>query len=111
MQEKKDTKVSFSERFSELLEQSGLTQAEVAAKTGLSRTAFIHYKSGRSLPGGMELYKLAKFFGCTMEWLITGEDGDGTPNQALIVLRTRMEEAEKKIEAMKTGVIAFVKKF
>ena len=111
MQEKNDTIVNFSERFAELLEKSGLKQTEISAKTGLSRACFIHYKSGRSIPGGIELYKLAKFFGCSMEWLLTGEDDEGSPNDAIAALRARAEIAEQRLDDLKESLIGVIKKF
>lgn len=110
MQEKKTTDGKFFERLSELMETSGLKQKEIAEEIGTTATALIHWKSGRSTPGGTELYKIAKFFGCTMEWLIAGED-DGKPSQAIAMWKNKAEEAEKKVEAMKAGLTAFIKKF
>ncbi len=111
MQEKKFTILNFSSRLNELMETSGLKQKEIAEKSGVAATAIIHYKTGRSLPGSWELYKLAKFFGCSMEWLLTGDDEDGRPNQNVVLWKTKCEEAEKKIEAMRSGLIAWAKKF
>lgn len=111
MQEKKYPILNFSERFNSLLDSSGLKQKEIAEKSGVSATTMIHYKSGRSIPGGMELYKLAKFFGCSMEWLLTGEDEMGAPNQAIAVYRERAETAEKRLEDLKKSLIGVIKKF
>lgn len=111
MQEKKSTKLTFAERFSSLLESGGLKQIEVAEKADVSRTSIIHWKSGRSIPNGAELYKLAKFFGCSMEWLLTGEDDGGSPNQAIAVYKERAEVAEKRLEDLKKSLIGVIKKF
>lgn len=111
MQEKKFTNLNFSARLCSLMETSGLKQKEIAQKSGVAAPALINYKNGRNLPSAVELYKLSKFFGCSMEWLLTGEDGDGAPNHAVAVWKTKAEEAEKKIEAMRAGLISWAKKF
>lgn len=111
MQEKNLTFGNFSSRLRELMETSGMKQNEIAEKLGFTSTALVHWKSGRSIPGGVELYKLAKFFGCSMEWLLTGEDDDGKPNQAVAIYKERADAAEKRLEGLKKSVISVIKKF
>lgn len=111
MQEKKCSNVNFSERLSELMETSGLKQKEIAEKTGLTASALIHYKNGRHSPGALELYRLSEFFGCSMKWLLTGEDEMGSPNQAIAVYKERAEAAEKRLEDLKKSLIGVIKKF
>lgn len=111
MQAKKFTNHNFSARLDSLMKTSGLKQKEIAEKSGVAASALINYKNGRNLPSAVELYKLAKFFGCSMEWLLTGEDDEGSPNHAVAVWKTKAEEAEKKIEAMRAGLISWAKKF
>lgn len=111
MQEKKFTNLNFSARLCSLMESSGLKQKEISEKSGVAAPALINYKNGRNLPSAVELYKLAKFFGCSMEWLLTGEDDEGSPNHAVAVWKTKAEEAQKKIEAMRAGLISWAKKF
>lgn len=110
MQDKKFTNFKFSTRLSSLMETSGLKQKEIADKSGVAASALINYKNGRNLPSAIELYKLAKFFECSMEWLLTGEDECGAPSQSGAVWKTKAEEAQKKIEAMRSGLIAWAKK-
>lgn len=111
MQEKKCRNVNFSERLSELMESSGLKQKEIAEKTGLTASALIHYKNGRHSPGAEELYRLSEFFGCSMKWLLTGEDEIGAPNQAIAIYKERAEVAEKRLEDLKKSMIGVIKKF
>lgn len=111
MQEKSSQNLNFPARLSSLMETSGLKQKDISEKSGVAASALINYKNGRNLPSAIELYKLSKFFGCSMEWLLTGEDNDGAPNHACAVWKTKAEEAEKKIEAMRAGLISWAKKF
>ena len=94
-----------------LLESGGLKQIEIAEKAGVSRTSIIHWKSGRSLPSGMELYKLSKFFGCSMEWLLMGEEDEGKPIQSVAIYKERADVAEKRLEDLKKSLIVVIKKF
>ena len=111
MQEKKSTNLTFADRFMSLLESGGLKQIEIAEKAGVSRTSIIHWKSGRSLPSGMELYKLSKFFGCSMEWLLMGEEDEGKPIQSVAIYKERADVAEKRLEDLKKSLIGVIKKF
>ena len=58
------------ETFKKLLEERGVTAAQVARETGLSQTVFSEWKSGKSKPKIDKLYKLAKYFGVPLESFI-----------------------------------------
>lgn len=105
MQDKSYTNVSFSVRFSDLCTNSDLPQNALAEILGLSVGAIINYKKGR-IPKAEELHRIASYFGVSMEWLLTGQD-----DKPVDQWRHRAEVAEKKLEAMKAGLYAFIKKF
>ena len=111
MQGKKSTNVTFSDRLSLLMETSGMTQSQIAQEIGVSATALIHYKSGRSLPGSAELYRIAKFFGCSMEWLIGGDDEAPADVRIIELWRAKALDAETRVETLKKALIATIKKF
>ena len=71
MQERKLTIVNFSTRFSELVENCGLSQKELAAKLGISEGSIVNYKRDR-IPKAEELLAICSYFEKTMEWLLTG---------------------------------------
>ena len=50
----------------------GLTQAQLAAKAGLSRSAVVHYEKKKAVPGGLELIKLAKALDQSPNRLLSG---------------------------------------
>ena len=51
-----------------------LTQAEFAARVGISQTYLSHAERGKGEVGAEILLRIAREFGRTMEWLLTGED-------------------------------------
>lgn len=107
MQEKKHTFVNFSGRFRDLCENSGMTQKELAQALGLSEGSIVNYKNSRT-PKADELLAIARFFGVSIEWLLTGENdvvGKGDS-----VWRQRALTAEQKLASLKTGIVAFFKK-
>ena len=51
-----------------------LTQATLAQKARLSRSAIVHYEKGNAIPGGPELIKLARALQRTPNYLLSGSD-------------------------------------
>lgn len=104
------------------MEQLDLSQVDLAARTGLSQTAVSNYLSGNRRPGADELLKLAKFFGCPMEQLLTGE-GVGQSQRQMQSSRTGEEPApygsadrravvaERKLADLKQAIRAVLEKF
>ena len=112
MQEKKCTIVNFSGRFRSLCESSGKTQKRLAELLGTSESALVNYKKDR-VPEADVLLRIAKYFNVSIEWLLTGDEpiGQTIPDQSALEWKIRAQEAEKKIEAMKAGLSAIIKKF
>ena len=112
MQAKKCTIVNFSSRFKSLCEGSGRTQKELAKLIDGSESALVNYKKDR-VPRADELLRISAFFDVSIEWLLTGNDekSRGAPALSATVWKTKAEDAEKKIQAMKAGLQAFLKKF
>ena len=112
MQAKKCTIVNFSGRFKSLCESSGKTQKKLAELLGTSESALVNYKKDR-IPEADVLLRIAKHFNVSIEWLLTGNEpvGQAVPDQRALEWKIRAQEAEKKIDAMKAGLSAFIKKF
>ncbi len=51
----------------------GYSQEYVAEQLGLSRQAVSKWESGKSSPDTKNLIALAELFGCSVQWLLTGE--------------------------------------
>ena len=59
-----------------LREQTGLTQFEVAQKTGVHPSLISRLESGTGRPGTDGLLKLAHFYGASIEALLTDSNAD-----------------------------------
>ena len=57
----------------QLREQNGMTQDELAAKTGEDRTTVSRWETGKSLPLPEQACRLSSVFHVTLDELITGE--------------------------------------
>ena len=61
------------EAFNSLLEKHGKTATDVSRETGIPRSTFTDWKSGRAMPKADKLQKIAEYFQVPMEYLLTGE--------------------------------------
>ena len=66
--------MELNEKLLELRKQKGLTQAELAEILFVSRTAVSKWESGRGYPNIDSLKAIAKFFGVTIDELLSGEE-------------------------------------
>lgn len=48
------------------------TQAELAREIGVTQGYFSHLEKGQKEPGALILYKIAKKYSTTVEWLLVG---------------------------------------
>lgn len=60
------------EIYCKLREQKGCKDADVAKATGITKSTFSDWKSGRSKPKGEKLRKIADFFDVPADYLETG---------------------------------------
>ena len=66
--------MEFNEKIQELRKRKGLTQEELAEILFVSRTAVSKWESGRGYPNIDSLKAVAKFFGVTIDELLSGEE-------------------------------------
>lgn len=59
------------EKFEGLLRENNLTTYKVCKDTGLSRSMFSHWKSGRYTPKIDKIKILADYFGVSVEYFLT----------------------------------------
>ena len=71
---RKSMPMEFHEKLQELRKQKGLTQEELAAALFVSRTAISKWESGRGYPNIDSLKAIAKFFGVTIDQLLSGDE-------------------------------------
>jgi len=66
--------MEFNEKLQELRKQKGLTQEELAEALFVSRSAISKWESGRGYPNIDSLKAIAKFFGITIDELLSGDE-------------------------------------
>ena len=66
--------MEFNEKLQELRKQKGFTQEELAEVLFVSRTAISKWESGRGYPNIDSLKAIAKFFGVTIDQLLSGDE-------------------------------------
>ena len=66
--------MEFNEKLQELRKKKGLTQEELAQLLYVSRTAISKWESGRGYPSIDSLKGIAKFFGVTIDALLSGDE-------------------------------------
>lgn len=55
-------------RYVELRDKKGVTDYKVAEDTGVSKSTFSDWKAGRSKPKLEKLFKIANYFGVSVEY-------------------------------------------
>lgn len=59
--------------YCKLRDSKGCKDADVAKATGITKSTFSDWKSGRSNPKDAKLQKIADYFGVSLEYLMTGK--------------------------------------
>lgn len=62
------------ERYCSIRDSKGIKDAHVATGTGIGKSTFSDWKSGRSVPKNDKLKKIADFLNVPLEYLMTGEE-------------------------------------
>lgn len=68
--ERKEFMKLLGNRLRKLREKKNLTQSEVAKINGISLRSYSKYECGRALVGVKTLFKLARFYGVTVSFLL-----------------------------------------
>ena len=66
--------MEFNEKLLELRKAKGLTQEELAKSLYVSRTAVSKWESGRGYPNIDSLKAISRFFGVTIDELLSGDE-------------------------------------
>ena len=67
-------KIKLKSVLAQLLKDRGLSAREVARKCSIPQSTFNNYLSGRGPQNPEQILELAQYFGCSMEFLLFGED-------------------------------------
>ena len=65
------------EVYCKLRDLRGVKDADVVRATGITKSTFSDWKSGRSEPKKEKLQKIADFFDVSLDYLMTGEEKEG----------------------------------
>ena len=61
------------ERYEEARKAKGLTDSDVSAQSGVSRSTFSDWKHGRHIPSAEKIRRMAECIDVPVEYIITGE--------------------------------------
>lgn len=64
-------------RYCALRDAKKVRDADVARAIGAGQSTFSDWKNGRSIPKREKLEKIARYFGVSIDYLMTGEASDG----------------------------------
>ena len=64
----------FIERLKELRKEKGLSQAQLAAETGLTQSSIAYWETGKRNPTAQAVIILARYFGVTTDYLLGEKD-------------------------------------
>ena len=90
--------MEFNEKLQQLRKQKGLTQEELAEALFVSRTAISKWESGRGYPNIDSLKAIAKFYGVTIDELLSGED-------ALTIAEEDCKRKERRSRDLVVGLL------
>ena len=86
-------------RIAALRREAGLSQAELAARLGVSPSAMGMYEQGRREPSAQLLVALARELGVTTDFLLTGEASTAPETDALAaMILSRVTTADRRLE-------------
>ena len=100
----------FSDTLTSLRKMYGMTQQQVADRTGLTRSAVGMYETGKREPDFETLQQIAEFYHVDMNTLLTGKTADtGEMDELLETLRNR-EDMRMLFKLARDATPADVKK-
>ena len=92
MQELPESQISqeITDRLRSIRKKSGLSQAKFAKELGVSPGNVGMWETGSSLPGALALRGIALKFGCSVDWILTGDGPERIATEPIL---------QQKIEA------------
>ena len=85
--------------YAKLRDRKGLSDYEVSKCTGITPVTFSDWKKGKSAPKVDKLVRIARFFGVSLDYLVTGREATTAPQQ----LRYSRQVWELLVEAEKAN--------
>lgn len=106
---KKGGEKVFSDILENLRNRSGLTQKDLAAKLGIARTTYSGYANGTREPDHNTLRKISSYFGVSMDYLLTGEEGKKLIIEDSMKIRLN-EEFDKLTKEEQENLLSFIER-
>lgn len=97
MAKSKDKSI-FSIRLTELMKNKAVTRQDLAKELGITPQQVSNYANGTSLPDYRCLYKLAKFFNVSSDYLLGIDDDKMVELQNMLIRKANDELLDKIIE-------------
>ena len=92
------------EIYCKIRDSAGCKDADVSKATGISKSTFSDWKSGRSKPKQEKLQKIADYFGVSVDYLMTGKNSSNIKvideNNNIVVLD---DEALELIDSLRSN--------
>lgn len=89
-------------RIAALRRSSGMNQAQLAQQLQISPSAVGMYEQGRREPSAQLLVAMARIFGVTVDYLLTGAPGRQEEDKLEQMLLGRIRAADQMLEARNT---------
>ena len=81
------------EIYCKIRDERNFKDSDVAKGTGITKSTFSDWKSGRSKPKKEKLLKIASFLGVSVDYLMTGEEKEGSEKYYLNDETTKMAQS------------------
>ncbi len=88
-------------RIAALRREAGMNQAQLARQIQVSPSAVGMYEQGRREPGAETLIAMAKVFGVTVDYLLTGTAAPQESDRLERMLTNRIRAADRRLEERK----------
>lgn len=86
--------------YCKLRDEKQLKDSDVSKATGITKSTFSDWKSGRSKPKQDKLQKIADYFDVSLEYLTTGEEKEWQPT----ITEKDEKDLDKKVENLLNAV-------
>lgn len=87
------------EIYCKLRDERGVKDADVVRETGITKSTFSDWKSGRSKPKNDKLQKIADYFGVTLDYLLIGS-GASKGNEPTLTSKDERDISKKLDETL-----------
>lgn len=98
---------SVTNNISKLLLQQKMTQKELAQVSGITESAISHYVKGDRVPRGVNLMKIARALGTTVDYIL-GDDENNEESDLEVVKTLIARNAPKMTKAEKMELVSIL---